>query len=222
MGSPAAFLFDMDGLLLDSERVYCDIAADLMRPMGFAPDHARAQVLTLVGKSGVGSLNRLREILGDDADIEAFHSTWHGRVRQSLEDNVPVKATVRDSLTALAGAGGRMAVVTSTHRANALHHLEKAELAQFFELVVAGDEVPANKPDPAPYLQAAAALGLDPRHCVAFEDSDPGTTAAVRAGCRTTQIPDMRPPDHPLPDLGQHVAPDLWAALCALGVLGVR
>ena len=222
MGSLAAFLFDMDGLLLDSERVYCDIAADLMLPMGFAPDHARAQVLTLVGKSGVGSLNRLREILGPDADIEAFHSTWHGRVRETLEENVPVKATVRDSLTALAGAGARMSVVTSTHRANALHHLEKAELAEFFELVVAGDEVPANKPDPAPYLQAAAALGLDPRHCVAFEDSDPGTTAAVRAGCRTTQIPDMRPPDHPLPDLGQHVAPDLWAALCALGVLGVR
>ena len=109
-----------------------------------------------------------------------------------------------------------MAVVTSSHRVNALHHLEIAGLAHHFELVVAGDEVPANKPDPAPYLQAAAALGIDPRACAAFEDSDPGIASATRAGCIAFQIPDMRPKNVPLPMLGQRTATNLAEAVAAL------
>ena len=111
-----------------------------------------------------------------------------------------------------------MAVVTSTNRAPALAHLEHAGLLDYFELVVGGDEVSANKPDPAPYLQAAAALGVDPTQCAAFEDSDLGTQAAVSAGCLTTQIPDLRPPV-PLPALGQKVAANLVEAMQNLGLL---
>lgn len=219
MTFPAAFLFDMDGLLLDSERVYRDVAIRLMADMGFDRPEAEAHFLTLVGNSGAEGLRRVRAFAGSHDSAVAFNAAMHAGVSASLDTHVPLRPMVRETLAALAGQGARMAVVTSTHGANARRHLTHAGLLDLFEFVVGGDEVRANKPDPAPYVQAADALGLDPRHCAAFEDSDPGTTAAVRAGCVTTQIPDLRPVGLALPDLGQRVAPNLWAALQGLGVL---
>ena len=217
MNTPAALLFDMDGLLLDSERVYRAVLTDMLVPYGHTPHDIEALFLTLVGVSGAPSRALLRPYVPDD--LEAFDTAWHAGVRAKLSADVPLRPTVRDSVTALARAGVRMAVVTSTHGATARRHLTQANLIGHFEFVVGGDEVTATKPDPAPYLQAAATLGLDPSHCAAFEDSDAGTTSAARAGCITTQIPDLRPTDRPLPDLGQHIAPNLWAALQHLGLL---
>ena len=219
MNTPAAFLFDMDGLLLDSERVYRSVALELMRPLGFDPAEAEAHFMTIVGNSGAEGLRRIRAFTGSQESAEAFNAAMHAGVRRSLAAHVPLRPMVRESLVALADMGARMAVVTSTHGSPARQHLAEAGLIGFFECVVAGDEVKANKPDPAPYLQAAETLGIDPRSCAAFEDSDAGTTSAAGAGCVTTQIPDMRPVGLPLPDVGQRVAPDLWAALHGLGVL---
>jgi HAD superfamily hydrolase (TIGR01509 family) len=112
-----------------------------------------------------------------------------------------------------------MAVVTSTGRARARRHLDEAGLLHHFHDVVGGDEVPANKPDPAPYLEAARRLKVDPSRAAAFEDSDQGTAAAIAAGCVTVQIPDLRPPGRPMPRIGQHVAGDLRAAFDLLGLL---
>lgn len=214
---PAAFLFDMDGLLIDSERVYQSVMLDILVARGHARKDVEALSLSLVGNSGAGARELLAAFL--DGDVDAFDADWHAGVRDSLAAGVPLRPTVRDSIEALAATGARMAVVTSTHIAHARTNLERSGLLGHFDLVVGGDQVPANKPDPAPYLQAAAGLGLDPQLCAAFEDSDAGTTSAVRAGCHTTQIPDLRPLDRPLPDLGQRVAPDLRTALDALGVL---
>ena len=213
--SPDAFLFDMDGLLLDSERIYCAVARDLLVPMGHAADAVEAFFLTLVGVSGPEAVNRLRMFLRSDQDVEAFNTAWHAVVARRLHDGVPLRPTVRDSLSDLTEQGARMAVVTSTNGEAARRHLKKAGIAPHFELVLGGDEVSARKPAPAPYLEAAAALGLDPTRCAAFEDSDHGTTAAVHAGCMVVQIPAGRPPDRPLPRLGQQVAGDLRTAITA-------
>jgi len=78
--------------------------------------------------------------------------------------------------------------------------------------------VAANKPDPEPYLHAARVLGVDPADCAAFEDSDTGITAAIRAGCMAVQIPDLRTPNTPLPNLGQRVARDLRHAVEMFGM----
>jgi len=219
MERPEAFLFDMDRLLLDSERVYRDVAIELMRPMGFDHEQAEAHFMTLVGNSGAEGLRRIMAFAGLQENAIAFNEAMHAGVKAALEVHVPLRPMVRKTLGALAGQGARMAVVTSTHGANARRHLRHCGLDEYFEFVVAGDEVPANKPDPAPYLQAADLFGMDPRRCAAFEDSDPGTMSAVAAGCRTTQIPDLRPIGQALPELGQRIAPNLWAALEGLGVL---
>ncbi|WP_147104767.1 HAD family phosphatase [Tateyamaria sp. syn59] len=220
MMPPHAYLFDMDGLLLDSERVYGAVARDILVPRGFAADAVDAFFLTMVGCSGAESLRRLETFLG--AEAAAFNSAWHAEVERRVSAHVALRPTVRDSLARLAGQGARMAVVTSTNGDAARGHLARAEILDHFEVVLGGDEVSARKPDPAPYLEAAALLGVAPDLCAAFEDSDRGITSAVHAGCRAVQVPDMRPADLPLPALGQGVAQDLATALDMVGAFGRR
>lgn len=215
----AALLFDMDGLLLDSERQFMGALVKIGTPLGFDAEALEAFFHTLVGTSSAQTSVRLAEFLPSSVDAVAFEKQWRKANTACRVGSVPLRPRVGQVLPALARAGHRMAVVTSTKRAPALEHLEHAGLLSYFELVVAGDEVSANKPDPAPYLHAAKALGVDPRECVAFEDSDTGTRAAVAAGCVTTQIPDLRPIGVPLPELGQQIATDIHAAAHRLGLL---
>ena len=220
MNTPDAFLFDMDGLLLDSERVYLEQAVALLSPTGRDPEHTRAFFRTMTGTSGARALHKLTGFFGCADHAASFNADWHAAVRAALELNVVPKPTVRETLEALSQAGHRMGVVTSTHGDRARQHLENTGLLGFFEHVRGGNEVSATKPHPAPYLEMAATLGIAPARCAAFEDSDPGITAAVTAGCRSAQVPDVRAPDVPLPDLGQHVASDLWSAVAHFGGLG--
>ena len=213
-----ALLFDMDGLLLDSEREFMGALVEVGVPLGFNAETLESFFRTLVGTSAAVTGERLAEFLPDGVDATAFERQWRDANAARRRGVVPLRPTVDAVVPALAAAGYRMAVVTSTKRAPALDHLEQVGLLQYFEIVVGGDEVHANKPDPAPYLQAASVLGVAPERCAAFEDSDLGTQAAVRAGCVTSQIPDLRPPV-PLPELGQHIAPDLKAAIDNLMLL---
>ena len=214
-----ALLFDMDGLLLDSEREFMGTLVEIGTPLGFAPADLEAFFVTLVGTSAEQTALRLAEFLPTSVDATSFEKQWRLANAARRSGPMPLRPTVEHVLPRLARAGHRMAVVTSTKRTPALAHLEHAGLLSYFDLVVAGDDVSANKPDPAPYLQAAETLGVDPRKCAAFEDSDTGTHAAVAAGCLTTQIPDLRPAGVPLPDLGQHIAKDMQEALQQLRVL---
>ena len=206
----------MDGLLLDTERLFMEALVTVSRPLGMEENRVRAFFLTLVGTSVQKTTDSLAAFLPDGVDVTAFDRTWRAANAAQRQGPVPLRPHVGQVIPTLAAAGQRMAVVTSTKRAPALEHLRSAGLLDHFDIVVGGDEVAANKPDPAPYLQAARMLGVDPTRCAAFEDSDLGTQAAVAAGCVTTQIPDLRP-DVPLPRLGQRVAPDLREALTALG-----
>ena len=219
MPLPAAFLFDMDGLLLDTERMFMQSFVDLCGGIGIGPDVAEAFFVTLVGTSSKVTSQRLREFLPKSVKPAAFEAQWRALHAENVAVGVPLKDHVLDVLGVLRENHARLAVVTSTHGDRARHHLKHAGIFEYFEQVKAGDEVSANKPDPTPYREAAEALGVDPRDCVAFEDSDLGTQAAVAAGCRTFQIPDLRPTDRPLPVLGQKVVPNLRAALQELGLI---
>ncbi len=216
---PSAFLFDMDGLLLDTERMFLRAFVTLTNDMGIVQQDAEAFFATLVGSSSAHTTAALTAFLPDGTDIGGFDQAWRALHAQNVRAGVPVKDHALDLLSAIREIGLPMAVVTSTHGAPARHHLEQAGLLPFFVTVCAGDEVSANKPEPAPYLEAARRLGVSAQDCVAFEDSDLGTTAATRAGCHTFQVPDLRPIDQPLPELGQIIVKDLRAAAERIAVL---
>ncbi|MEM6760013.1 MAG: HAD family phosphatase [Pseudomonadota bacterium] len=212
---PHAYLFDMDGLLLDTERLFLETGLPLLQEIGMSAAQARAFFCSLVGTSSVETSARLREVAGPRA--AALEAAWRTATGARIErDGIALRPTVGETLSALSGQGARMAVVTSTHEAASRHHLQRAGLADHFELVVAGDAGVANKPDPAPYLHAAQSLGVDPADCAAFEDSDPGIASAVRPGCMAFQIPDLRPAGLSPPALGQRIATTLAEAVALL------
>lgn len=210
---PQGYLFDMDGLLLDTERVGLQSFLTVCETFDIERAHAEPFFLSLIGGSREVNAAKAETFLDRRVCHKEFEIQWLAHKDQLMEEGVPLRPFVRDVIGGLAKTGAKMAVVTSTIGERARAELARAGLLDHFALVVAGDEVSANKPDPAPYLQGAAALGVDPKHCAAFEDSDTGITAAVRAGCRAVQIPDLRPENKPLPDLGHFVAQDLRAAL---------
>ena len=216
--TPDALFFDMDGTLLDTERVGSLAFIEITRGYGIAEAEAVAFYASLVGTSSASTRARMVELI-DGVDIDAFIADWHVVVARNMSAGVPLKPTVSETLEILKDRGTRMLVVTSTGGARARGQLEDAGLLHHFEVVIGGDEVAANKPDPAPYLEAAGVLGVAPSRAVAFEDSDHGVASAVAAGCVTVQIPDIRPADVALPDLGQHVADDLAGAARMLGLL---
>ncbi|WP_406644594.1 HAD family phosphatase [Aliisedimentitalea scapharcae] len=206
---PEAYLFDMDGLLLDTERLYVGLGVEVTTRYGVPKRMSEQFFVGLVGSSAHHANACLSEFLPAHLSVSAFLKEWDALVYARISDQAPLRPTVRATLDALTDVGARMAVVTSTRSARARHHLELARLAHYFEAVLGGDEVSANKPDPAPYLEAAARLGLPAHRCAAFEDSDRGIASAVAAGCFAVQVPDLRAANTPLPDLGQLTATTL-------------
>lgn len=217
-GQGRALLFDMDGLLLDTERVVQAAFVQECARIGRPEAEAAALFATLVGTSSAVTRDRVAEFL-EGVDLAAFEAAWIANTDARMAASVPLRPTVAEVIPALATKGHDMAVVTSTGGDRARHHLDRAGLLRHFRFVLGGDEVPATKPDPAPYRMAADRLGRSPDGALAFEDSDSGTTAAVRAGCVTVQIPDLRPAGLALPDLGQHVCDSLAQALGLFGLL---
>ncbi len=215
----AVFLFDMDGLLLDTERLHHDAFLDATQYFGISSAQDTPFFVSLVGCSTQMTRDRLHGYLPVGTATAGFLEVWNRAAHDRIRNNVPLRPFVNEVLSHLKSDHHRLAVVTSTPGNLARDHLGRAGLLQYFDGVTGGDEVSANKPDPAPYVETALALDVAPEKCFAFEDSDRGIASAVGAGCISTQIPDMRPEDAPLPDLGQHVATDLRAAVRTLGFL---
>ncbi|TAF99985.1 MAG: HAD family phosphatase [Betaproteobacteria bacterium] len=186
---PAAVLFDMDGLLIDSERVAIaamDVAA---AHIDWIVPQAVGQKLIGLGRDGGRVV--LRDALGEAFPLEAFWQAWQSEYLARVAEGVSAKSGALDALVALRGAGIQAAVATSTHTPHALLKLEKAGLLAYFGAVVGREAVPNGKPAPDLYLEAARRLRVDAAHCWAFEDSLPGLTAATRSGAKTHWVPDI-------------------------------
>ena len=212
-----ALLFDMDGLLLDTERVALNSFLSIAADHAMSRSHAEPFFLSLVGSSGAQTKARLAD--AGIADADRFQEKWGLLFEQLVSKEVPVKPGVKALIAELGAKGMTMVVVTSTGTGKARDQLGRAGLLEHFVDVVGGDCVKEHKPSPAPYLLGAARAGAAPADCYAFEDSDTGVTAAVAAGCRVSQVPDLRPYGTELPALGQDVFTSLREAVVAHGLL---
>lgn len=205
-------MFDMDGLLLDTERVCLD--AFLATCAAFdVPDTVdpHAVFRSMVGLRSADSDAAFQRAVGAHVDIAAFNPQWDARIRDTLAQGVPVKAGAAALLSLLRDAGVPVGVVTSTRTETARHHLADAGLLPFVQDVLGGDQVTHGKPDPEGYVTMAGRLGFRPEECAAFEDSNTGIRAAVASGARAVQIPDIVPPTAEVRELGHHIANDLLA-----------
>lgn len=187
---PAAVLWDMDGTLVDSEKLWDVALYEAAEWLGGTLSATQRSLL--VGSNMDSTVSYLLEITGragTTGEIEQTAQWIRDRAASLFDDELPWRPGAREALAAVRGAGIPSALVTSTDRS-------LAELAlntigrDFFDVTVCGDEVGGlNKPDPKPYLLAAELLGVDPIECVAVEDSPPGVSSAVAAGCVVLVVP---------------------------------
>jgi len=199
----AAVLFDMDGTLVDSEKVWDVGLRELAaRYGGVLSDDARA---LMVGTDSVATMSILHDDLGQPwRDVAAGAKWLDARVQELFAEGLEWLPGARELLEAVREAGLPTALVTSTGRPLVEVALDVIGRHNF-DAVVCGDEVSRTKPDPEPYSAAAAALGVDPPACVAIEDSPAGVASALAAGCAVVAVPH----DVALTDVDGHIVSSL-------------
>ncbi|MFB9178199.1 HAD family hydrolase [Dactylosporangium sucinum] len=182
-------LFDMDGTLVDSEKVWSVGLTELAAHHGATLSEAARKAM--VGTNMTDSMRILHTDLGlptGRADTDASVVWLEDRVKHLFRDGLVWRPGARELLAELRAAGVPLALVTATHR-----HLVDVALvtigADNFDAVVAGDEVDETKPHPLPYLTAATLVGAEPTRCVAVEDSPNGLQSARAAGCAVLAVP---------------------------------
>ena len=186
-------LFDMDGLILDTERLYTRFWQEAARALGYPMN--RDQAL------GMRSLNRdtarkqMESYFGPGTDYEAIRAL---RIRLMdafiAENGVEAKPGIYALLDALDAHGIPAAVTTSASLERATENFSRLNLLHRFARICQGSDVPTCKPEPEIYLYGAASLGLPPENCLALEDSPAGILSAFRAGCMPIMVPDQDQP----------------------------
>jgi HAD superfamily hydrolase (TIGR01509 family) len=181
-----AVFFDMDGTLLDSEKLWTVALEDLAKWLGgeLSSDAREAMVGSTLGRS----VAILHDDLGVEADPESSGAYLIQRTAELFRTDLEWKPGARELLVAVHEAGVPAALVTSTHRR--LTEIALDTLGrEYFAATVCGDEVRRPKPQPDPYLLAAELLGVSPAHSVAIEDSPLGVASAEAAGCVVLAVP---------------------------------
>ncbi|MDQ6648668.1 MAG: HAD family phosphatase [Actinomycetota bacterium] len=189
-GRPAAVLFDLDGLLVDSEPVWSVAEAEIMDWLG-GPWNPAVKAACL-GRRIDASCRELVRLAGSTVAPAEVQERLLARMAELFRAELPWRPGARELLDALAAAGVPLALVSSSYRVLVDAALEGLGASRF-AVTLAGDEVTSPKPDPEPYLRAARGLGVSPADCVVFEDSPTGVASAEAAGCVCVAVPDVVP-----------------------------
>ena len=183
-------LFDMDGVVLDTEKLYARFWAEAAHALGYPMTYEQAL--------GMRSLNSA----AGQAKLESYFGTGVSRAemrkkRVELMDayvaqfGVEAKPGIHELLDYLKGQGIRTAIATSSPMERAKSYLDSLGLTTKFDCICSGHDVAQGKPAPDIYLKAAASIGVPPENCLAIEDAPAGIESAHRAGCWPVLVPDL-------------------------------
>jgi HAD superfamily hydrolase (TIGR01509 family) len=202
-----AVVFDMDGLLVDTEQaVYASmLRASQARGRDMPMDVFRR----MVGLPRAASDEIIAAHFGAGFDIDAWAGDIRGHMQEAIAAGVALKAGANEILDHLDVAGLPRAIATSSSLEAVHHSLGPHNVLDRFNAVISRDVQVNSKPHPEPFLKAAAALGVDPLDCLALEDSHNGVRAAAAAGMMTIMVPDMLDPTEEMRSLCVRIARDL-------------
>jgi len=192
-----AVIFDMDGLILDTEKLlvkyWCQAANEAGFPM------QREHALNIRSLARKFAIPYLQGEFGEDFDYVSIRARRMELMSQALErDGLQLKKGIRELLEYLKQSGIPSAVATATDYERAKAYLTRVGIFDSFDKIVCATMVESGKPAPDIYLYAAEQLGLPPRECMALEDSPNGVRSAAAAGCVTVMVPDLTQPDEEL------------------------
>lgn len=191
-----AVVFDMDGVLLDTEKVYR--LSWKKNGMDIGIPEAEMDIICEKVAGGTKKHNAkvFQEKMGEDFDYLEFRKKTFSMFEEYLlEHGIDVKPGVPETLRALKEKGIRLGLATSTERTNAIDRLTKTGLYEFFDEKVFGDEIENGKPDPDIYLRACEKLGVKPEEAIGVEDSINGVIASSTAGLYTVMVVDLIQPN---------------------------
>lgn len=206
-----AVVFDMDGVLLDTESV-CRKAWYLCGPQyGIKASSVEPLLRKCVGSNQEKMKETLYLELGMDFPAKDFLQAAAEEIQRELKrDGIPIKKGALEILTSLSKRGARLALASSTRTSQVEEELSRAGLYGYFHYVIGGDRIKRSKPDPEIYLKACQGLGVLPEETYAVEDSYNGVRSASRAGLKTLMVPDILEPTEEMEELAEGIFRDLF------------
>lgn len=189
-----AIIFDMDGLMIDSERVTFECYQERLKDMNLTMDEEFYK--TLLGKPIKGIYQRFYDVYGNDFPIENVIQDVHQLMAERFEtEGVPVKKGLVKLLHYLKDNNYKTIVATSSNRDRVDKILAQAKITEFFDDSICGDEVTKGKPNPEVFLKSCQKLGVNVDEAIVLEDSEAGIQASYDANIKVICIPDMKYPE---------------------------
>ncbi|MGM9934583.1 HAD family phosphatase [uncultured Clostridium sp.] len=203
-----AVIFDMDGILIDTERISFNAFKEVLK--GYNYEMSEEFYLTMIGRN----VKSIKEVmLSEYGSSFPFDEIYEKKVKIAVEtidrDGVIIKPGVHELVDYLKDNNYRIAVATSTRKERAHYLLEQIGIKDKVDYIICGDQVVNSKPDPEIFLKAAKGIGIEPQNCMVIEDSDAGILAASRAGMTGINVPDMKKPDENMKKLAFKICSSL-------------
>ncbi len=187
------FVFDMDGVLFDTERLCQRCSSVVAKTYGIGDiiDNLYQQA---IGLNRASEKKLFEQVVGRTFPYDEYRDKCSRQIKQVIaEEGIPVKAGAYMLLQYLKTNRYKIALATSTSKESAMSHLEMSKMTEYFNVIITGDMVEKGKPDPEIYLKACKGLEIVPQNAVAIEDSPNGLKSAAAAGLRTIMVEDMIP-----------------------------
>jgi HAD superfamily hydrolase (TIGR01509 family) len=211
MAEIKAVIYDMDGLLLDTERISLTTFVAACRELGFEPD--LAVYYRCIGTTSVRTREIFQEGFGSSFPLDDVYALWRIKYQDELTlKPIPLKDGAVEMLKSVRSRRVPQAVVTSSRINSARLKLTNTGLIEYFDFILGGDQITRGKPDPEIYTTACHKLDIGPACCLALEDSDNGVRSAFGAGLRVIQVPDMLKPCDEVLGLGHSILTSLVEA----------
>ncbi len=212
-----AVIFDMDGVILDTERIYNGAWDRFAVERGFDRNMIRKMVLDCTGTKQEYTIQRVTETIGDVISYEDSITIVRSYFAEEVSKNgLPKKAYVDEILSALKDSGAKVGLASSTKEKIVRREMNEVGLTDYFDVILGGDNVKTGKPAPDIFLTCAELIGCEPRDCFVVEDSYNGIRAAGSAGMHPIMVPDQMPPNDEMESIAEVILDDLRQVMAYL------
>ena len=200
-------IFDMDGVLFDTERLYQNVWQDYANQEGF---ELKEEMLCQLRGTNGKEMEDILKVWFPDKDPQNIMDTLFAWSRERLKNEVPIKNGAKEILDFFTDIKFKIAIASSADLDMIHNNLKNSKFESYFDVITSSSEVKEGKPSPDIFLCSAERLGLDPEECYVIEDSINGIKAANTAGCKPIMVLDLTQPDQSTKDLCAGVYSDLW------------
>ena len=189
-----AVIFDMDGVIFDTERVYLEIWQSVFEKYGYKM--TKELYITVMGTGRKNVIKTFLENFGDDLPIEKMYEEKDNQLFYIIENQgIPLKKGVKELFSMLKEKNYKIALATSAKRDRVEKQIKDKWLKESFDAIVCGDDVKKGKPSPDIFLKAAKEIDVEPENCFVVEDSPAGIKAAFSGGMKGIHVEDLKVAD---------------------------